>query len=162
MKLLVVSDTHGDVGPVLQIFGRDKVDLILHAGDHFQDGVKLAAMVGIPVVAVTGNCDPPWAGPAEELLAVAGKNIFITHGHFYGVKSGVSSLVERARELKADVVIFGHTHRAVEAREQGILIMNPGSITRPRSTAGPSYGLIEINGPNISSEIIYLPGLEKF
>ena len=40
-----------------------------------------------------------------------GKNkLFVTHGHAYGVKSGLGRLAERAKTLGADVVLYGHTH----------------------------------------------------
>ena len=38
---------------------------------------------------------------------------FATHGHYYGVSMGEERLKAEARGRGADIVMYGHTHRAV-------------------------------------------------
>ena len=145
MILGVMSDSHGNMRQVkyaLRAMG--DVDLILHAGDFYDDGVRLSAVAPVRVVAVVGNCDMRADGPLEEVLEAGGKRILLTHGHRYGVKYGLQSLAERARVLQADVVVFGHTHIAHVSTEDGILFLNPGSCFRPRDGRPPSYATLEI------------------
>ncbi|WRQ72932.1 MAG: metallophosphoesterase [Methanosarcinales archaeon Met12] len=66
MKLLAISDTHGDFSKISSILGRaGKVDAILVAGDITNFGPKEKAkelfdIMGNdqPVMAIPGNCDP--------------------------------------------------------------------------------------------------------
>ena len=67
------------------------------------------------------------------------------HGHKYRVKLGIYSLLLRAKELNADIALFGHTHEKLLEKEDGIIILNPGS-TR-------SYGIIEINDEEIDVKL---------
>ena len=59
---------------------------------------------------------------------------FVTHGHLYGVNWGLHDLLERTQEMGADIAFYGHTHVPdyEEFPEEGVTIMNPGSITQPR------------------------------
>ena len=46
-------------------------------------------------------------------------------------------------EKQADVVIFGHIHVPVCVEEDGILLVNPGSPSRPRNGV-PSFGILTL------------------
>jgi putative phosphoesterase len=65
----------------------------------------------------------------------------VTHGHRYSVPY-LNRLAEKAREKKADIVIFGHTHCYFMKKEDGILFLNPGAIRGCRDTGRPSYCLM--------------------
>ena len=103
------------------------------------------------VYQVAGNCDRYCAPQyACELLvcSVGGVKIFMTHGHRYGVKAGDEALLAAAREQGAQIVLYGHTHRAVCRREtDGIWVMNPGSCGYSDAVAG----LIRIDGGRITA-----------
>ena len=155
MRVIVFSDSHGTLvfaSRALREAGQ--VDLILHAGDHCRDGLKLAAETGLPVRAVAGNCDRPGEGPLEELLELEGHKILLAHGHRVGGPGlWQSRLLARAKELGAGAVVFGHTHAAQITREGGILLFNPGSITTPRDQIRPSYGILEVAPEGITPYI---------
>ena len=57
----------------------------------------------------------------EKIIEVCGKKIFITHGHFYGVKEGMQRLLYRGLELKVDIALYGHTHISNILFEEGML-----------------------------------------
>ncbi|MFZ7102279.1 MAG: YfcE family phosphodiesterase [Peptococcaceae bacterium] len=149
MRIGVISDTHNDLltaESALEKMG--PVELLLHGGDHYQDALKLAPKYRIRTVAVRGNCDK-LAGPDEEIIRINGHNILLTHGHQYGVKSGLERLYYRCKELKINIVIYGHTHVPSYIIEDNIHFLNPGSIGHPREGSSPSYAVVEL-GPEIN------------
>ena len=81
----------------------------------------------VPLTAVAGNCDYGSTARTEWLLELEGVRILLTHGHGYAVKQGTGALLRRARELEAQVVLFGHTHQRLLEEADGVLLINPGS-----------------------------------
>ena len=58
MKILVISDTHGKLNKIRDIWPKlTDINLIIHAGDFISDGNKLERELKVPVLAVKGNCD---------------------------------------------------------------------------------------------------------
>ncbi|MEE1319349.1 MAG: metallophosphoesterase [Ruminococcus sp.] len=142
MRILVVSDTHGDVYTLRKVVNsQPTAEIIIHCGDgdeqvqFLKENYKDKMIVG-----VKGNCDWYSFLPAKEILSVCGKKIFITHGHLYNAKLTLYQLVCAAREAQADILLFGHTHNAMTDYEDGLHIMNPGSC----HGYGASYGFIDI------------------
>ena len=145
MRLAVMSDTHGNVDAAesaLKLAG--EVDMVIHAGDHYRDGIRLQERTGIPVVAVYGNRDYPIRGPVEEVFDASGVQIYITHGHDFSVESRMGGLESRARELGAKVVVYGHTHVPDIQWLDGRLYINPGSLFRPRDGSGKTFAILKI------------------
>jgi hypothetical protein len=128
------------------------VDAIFHAGDLAADARRLEETYKIKVYSVSGNCDANSPEPGEKVLEVGGKKILLTHGHLYGVKFGYERLYSRAKNISADVVVFGHTHRPENACYQDILFFNPGSTSLPRGGAG-TYGILEIENGVVRARI---------
>lgn len=84
--------------------------------------------------------------PRELLIKVAGMNVFITHGHIYGVYYGLDDIQKQAELEKADLVLYGHTHIA-DRRDSGVTtFINPGSCTLPRRGMPPSCAVIKLPG----------------
>lgn len=158
MRIGVVSDTHGNLaraGKLIREMG--ELDLLLHAGDYYRDAAALAGMLNLPVRAVVGNCDLGAREPAEECIEVAGWRLFLCHGHRYRVKLGYLPLFYRAQEIGADLVVFGHTHRAEEFTRGGIRFLNPGTAGIPDREGLVTGGIIEV-GPGLTTSIIVSRG----
>ncbi|MDI6894998.1 MAG: metallophosphoesterase [Bacillota bacterium] len=152
MRIGVLSDTHGNLALVHRVVEEmGSVDLLLHAGDYYEDSCRLAEW-GVRVVGVVGNCDCRVDGPAERLVQVGGKRLLLTHGHRYRVKQDFRTLLSRARELNADAVVFGHTHRAEAFWLGKVLFFNPGSLHAPCGD-GPSYGVLVVGEDGIRPEL---------
>lgn len=155
-RIGIISDTHGDVNAAIKAVQQmPQVDFIIHLGDFVEDGKSLEKKVGIEVICVKGNCDFHSTVPEDRLLEVGGKRIFITHGHRYEVKWNYNRIYYKALEMRADVVLFGHTHIATRFIEEGLLIMNPGSVSQPRGRIEKTFGLLEIDD-QIKGEILIL------
>ena len=143
-KVLVLSDSHGDIRTIKKIIKREKdCKTVIHLGDHCFDMDEVKDLTkDRKVYMVRGNCD--WAGAeTEELLDILGLKVLITHGHFYGVKYTYSELIYRARELEADLVLFGHTHEHLDIENEGLRLYNPGTASR-RTYGDPGYAILYV------------------
>jgi uncharacterized protein len=152
----LIADTHGLVRPACLEVLRG-CDLILHAGDVGGSHVLSALAEVAPVRAVRGNVDP-LADPdlADALdLVVGGLSIHVSHGDELGSPTPVR-LVDR---YGADVVVFGHTHRAVVERIGRQLVVNPGAAGAARFHLVPSVARLTIARGEASVDLI--PLVEK-
>ena len=110
MKILLISDTHGDISKVIEILDRVKgIDMILHCGDYETDARILENCTDIPVISVTGNCD----GGSDYRKTVetpAGK--LFDHPRPHGGRRLYQTLLTSAAEEEGGciAVCFGHTH----------------------------------------------------
>lgn len=142
MKILVVSDTHGDFNSLLRaVKAQPDAEVIVHCGDGDEQVQLLKETIKDKmIVGVRGNCDWNSFLPSKETLKICGKKIFITHGHLYNAKMGLYKVVCAAREEGADILLYGHTHIAMNTYEDGLYVMNPGSCSGYMA----SYGILEI------------------
>jgi len=155
VRIIVISDTHRhQVDLIDRMIEIEKPDLILHLGDNVEDGEKISKIFGIETIIVKGNGDFNSDYLYDRILEVEGKRIFMTHGHRYNVKKSHMSLYYKGLKTDADIVLYGHTHVPINVKEEGIIIMNPGSPSLPRQRERiKTIGLIEING-DITTKII--------
>ncbi|PKM50921.1 MAG: hypothetical protein CVV02_09400 [Firmicutes bacterium HGW-Firmicutes-7] len=148
MKILVISDTHRHIRNVIDLMSKiTDVDRIIHLGDLVADAQDIESIYGkIPIDYVSGNCDfYETNAPKEKVISLFGKNILLTHGHYYDVKSGYKEIGLIAMQKQVDAVLFGHTHVPYIGYVNDLVLMNPGSISEPRRGRMPSYGLLEID-----------------
>lgn len=149
MKILIFSDSHRYIEPMVTAVIGEKPDQIIHLGDLESDAEELAGRFPMtPVASVPGNCDLFTSGERYKLIELCGKRFFITHGHHYGVKAGLERLINTALAARADVALFGHTHAPHFEEAGGMLVINPGSV----GMGSRSYGLMTISGGEISYE----------
>jgi len=154
MKILVLSDSHGNLSNMIRAVRLTQPRLILHLGDCWRDGEKLHAM--FPETAfeqVPGNCDYRSSEPLEKLLFPEDKRVLMCHGHTYDVKHTLLSAGYAAEEQHLDLFLFGHTHRAFRDLRYGTLFFNPGSIGDYQD---PSYGIVRIENGAVEGEILRL------
>lgn len=157
MLIAVVSDTHRMQRYIEAV--KEKItdaDVLIHLGDNVDDLEELSDGFDGEVYAVAGNCDYSNEYPVERVIELDGVKILATHGHVYNVKCGLHNLYYRAQELGVKIALFGHTHQELIIQENGITIMNPGSVSLPRGK-GRYIGFIEINAeeePKVSLETI--------
>lgn len=157
----VLGDTHllrGDAGtrlaPVLDLFRRARVDLILHTGDT-GDLAQIRVLEGIaPVAAVRGNADPVEtldALPDRVLIHAGTRSILLLHGHLG--KTAVTT-ARRAASDEIDLLVFGHSHQPLIDREGHTILFNPGSPTERRWNPHFGIGLITVTNERIAPDLI--------
>jgi putative phosphoesterase len=120
------------------------LDLILHAGDVGQLAVLDTLSALAPTVAVHGNdeCEEetPRELPYQQVVAVAGQRIVLTHGHepdpareqaARAQDAWTPKLARRAafgHRAGARIVVYGHTHIPTSVLHDGVWLINPGAI----------------------------------
>ena len=159
MKVLIVSDTHGkDENLEETVLRETPFDYFIHCGDVEGREIFMEALVECPCTIVSGNNDFFSDLPREVMIQLEGHRILVTHGHYYGVSMGLYGVLDEGKARECQVVLFGHTHRPVEETEEGILLLNPGSLSYPRQKGRQrSYIVMEKeNGKKPTFEIRYL------
>ncbi len=160
MKIGVTGDTHGSEQALRKILQTaPPVEMWLHTGDYARDANFLASASGLPVVRVCGNCDPDRSSyNADEIMELEGFNIWLTHGHRYLFYHNPDELARQAQILRVDIVVYGHTHVAGAKYCGGILLLNPGSPSRPRGDRGAGFAVLDVlRGTPPQVEFIALP-----
>jgi hypothetical protein len=129
----VVSDTHNqlrNVGRIVELFNAARVDRVVHTGDITQARtLERFAGLAAPLVAVFGNNDerePLRAAARGAGIRLEEPPLSLTwHEHRLLVLHDPHFLSD-ALLAEHDVVLHGHTHRAVHERRKGALVFNPG------------------------------------
>lgn len=156
MKLGIISDTHRDHYYLNKALEKlEKADYIFHLGDNIADAVYLEERLKGKVYKVKGNCDYSYDTPLEIFENIDDIKIFASHGHKYYVKYGYDNILERGKELGADIILYGHSHISSIRYEEGIWLINPGSPSMPRDSFN-SIAMININGKEICPNILEL------
>lgn len=150
MKIMIASDIHGSEKYTKKLLdaykesGAKKLvilgDLLYHgprndlsAGYNPKAVIKMLNDVKSELLCVRGNCDTEvdqmvldFPIMADYAVIVDGERlIYLTHGHKYGVCN-----FPWAKE--GDVIIQGHTHIPMNEYKDGILCVNPGSVSLPK------------------------------
>lgn len=157
MKILVISDTHGNLSKVYKVINSisNIIDGVIHCGDIVEDADSLRIKYpNLKIYNVRGNCDYGSSVPNEDVFVLGGKKFFVTHGDLYGVNWGIDRLCYKGAEIGADICLYGHTHIPYIDNYNGIVILNPGSLSAPRGNSTYSYGIIKIEDSVVTPSIV--------
>ncbi|MCL1815208.1 MAG: metallophosphoesterase family protein [Treponema sp.] len=167
--LLVISDSHGNMAALTAalVWARDlTLTAAVFLGDGADDLAAASAQAGfaIPWYKVRGNGDFNFSisdslvleisgpgevvcGPGNRLTTAvvnpSSRKIFLAHGNRFGVGARGGNIAAAAGAVGAEAAFFGHTHIPFQSMENGIFLLNPGSIGRSRSDAGPTFAVLE-------------------
>ena len=157
MKLMIASDIHGSAfycRKMLEAFKNEHADRLLLLGDILYHGPRndlpkdyapkevISMLNGIKenILCVRGNCDTEVDQMVLEFpvlneqifLSIDGTDMLAVHGHkpFPAVKSGT-------------VILSGHTHVPKIAQENGVIFINPGSVSIPKENSAHGYLVFE-------------------
>lgn len=157
MKWFIASDIHGSAlycREMLKRFDAEQADRMLLLGDILYHGPRndlpaeyspkeVASMLcryADNIFCVRGNCEaevdqmmlnfPILSDYA--LLDVGGRMLFATHGHLYNA--------QKMPPLKnGDILLHGHTHIPQSTLQDGVYILNPGSVSIPKEGSAHGY-----------------------
>ena len=156
MRVLVASDIHGSIyhtKKLIERFKVEKAERLILLGDIYHVGMggenyeynaqevtyELNA-IWDKVVSTRGNCDSQFDEDTSNFsfiddltLNVKDKKVYMAHGHkinwyhphYYG-----------------DIIIFGHLHTGYIKKDEGVIIVNTGSISSPKSGTENSYVIL--------------------
>ena len=137
MLIAVISDSHGNRNSISKIKKKiSNAQVLIFLGDGENDLNEITEGFTGEVYAVRGNCDFDGKYPEER--------IFMCHGHKYGVKYGYNSIYYRGKEVGADIVLFGHSHLPIIEEYDGLILMNPGSISHGMGRFDKTLGYIDL------------------
>jgi len=158
MKIGVLSDTHlsrvtKEFKEIYEMYLSDK-DMILHAGDVVS--TALIEFLGKKKFhGVYGNMDPLEVRemlPDKKVIELGPYKLGIIHG--WGSPAGLEDRILPEFQ-DVDVIVYGHSHRAVNYIREGVLFFNPGAATGFTSSGVNSIGVLELDD-TIQGKIITL------
>ncbi len=132
MRILVVSDSHGYEKNLFKIISFVEPDMLVHCGDVEGGENRIRQKANCPCYFVRGNVDYFSDLPQEAVFEAGPLSVWVTHGHRYGVNGGTKILEQEGRARNAQVVMFGHTHKPYLRKTEGMVLLNPGSVSYPR------------------------------
>lgn len=161
MKLLIASDIHGSsicCEKLLNAYKEEKAQRMLLLGDILYHGprndlpaeyapkkvIEMLNSYKDEIYAVRGNCEAEVDQMVLQFPVLADymllfweeRAVYATHGHVYHetnlppMKTG-------------DVLLHGHTHVLRAEEKNGILFLNPGSVSIPKEGNPPTYAVYE-------------------
>jgi|Deesub1362B_J571_1020462.scaffolds.fasta_scaffold00004_424 hypothetical protein len=162
MKLGALSDTHDNMQAItraVEIFNEEKVDLVLHGGDHIAPfTVNWMSNLNMKVIGVKGNLDAEFNLLSQKysennwefyrhsaVIEAEGKKIILLHG----VDENVVNAIIKSGNY--DIVIRGHLHRVINEKVGETLHFSPGEACG-YLTGKSTIGILRL--PEISVEII--------
>jgi hypothetical protein len=165
MRIGILSDTHlpgmirhlDELGPEPARFF-STVDLILHSGDLTSPMILDWLEQFAPVHCATGNNDPI-ADPRSkhvQTLEVDGWRIGMIHS--LGLHTRPVPELQKAFPSPVDIMVAGHTHYEFLEYQEGVVLLNSGSITFPRhkELRLGTVALLDLAPGRLHAEIVVL------
>jgi putative phosphoesterase len=150
----LIADTHGQIRPQIPaVFAA--VDRIVHAGDVGGAAVLRALAAIAPVDAVSGNVDDRSdpSLPLQRTVPLGRFTLHVSHGDEVGRPTPEALLARYA----ADILVYGHTHRALSVRsEDGRVVVNPGAAGPRRFNLKPSVAILTVTDGDIAVRFVTL------
>lgn len=171
MKVAVISDIHGNI-EALEFIEKNiiaNVDELWFLGDLYFDyknnedtpknrkiiyeWIKDLAKNKLKVI-ISGNCDYKettdndfFYNKSTLVKDFLGKKFLLEHGHELKDENRKNHLIEN----ECNMLLSGHTHIAYISIEEGMILLNPGSVAFPRDEANiPTYILLNDEAKTIS------------
>ncbi|MBE5927142.1 MAG: phosphodiesterase [Lachnospiraceae bacterium] len=163
MKLMVASDIHGAAGyceELLKRFEEEGADRLILLGDILYHGprndlpdeynpkkvIEMLNPLADKLMCVRGNCDTEVDQMVLEfpiladyaIIYVGNRMIYATHGHHINPN-------DTGNLKTGDILLSGHTHIPMCEERNGILCLNPGSVSIPKENSKHSYMIIDDN-----------------
>lgn len=164
MKILIASDIHGSAvycGELIKRFNEEKADRMILLGDILYHGprndlpfgyepkkvIEMLNSMKDSVTSVRGNCEAEVDQMVLDFPVLADymiipyndKIIFATHGHHYNIDS-------KPKLAEGSYLLYGHTHVPLNQESDGIVCMNPGSVSIPKNGSSRGYMTLDESG----------------
>lgn len=133
--ILLVSDTHGDISLLTKILLENHCDINIHLGDS-----ELPNYLLHDFLCIKGNCDYFEDLPLFKDIQIEGLKIHLEHGHM--IHDTFENIL---KNNDYDIFCFGHFHKVMIEKINNKLVLNPGSLTRPKDADGGSYIILTLD-----------------
>lgn len=136
MKILIISDSHGNLANLKHVLGfakNTKIEGVIHCGDWNNiASVETVLSYGIPLYTVLGNADiDPKVGETLKLKSKMFSNDFLKiklGGKNIGIVHKPSDIKKYFLADSVDIVFCGHLHSKDESAVGGIRIVRAGAL----------------------------------
>ena len=164
MKYMFASDVHGSAyycRKMLDVYKEEKAERLVLLGDLLYHGprndlpreyapkqvISMLNDMKKEIYAVRGNCEAEVDQMVLQfpvmadycILNLDGRTFYATHGHIYN-ENNLPPIQE------GDILIHGHTHVPACREAQGVLYLNPGSVSMPKENSWRGYLLLTDEG----------------
>lgn len=159
MIIGVISDTHRNrkaVDLAFRLFQQMGATTVFCLGDICLDVRDRDIEFDMDVVCVAGNMDYSMPFPTQLVYEVDGIRFLLTHGHTFDVYYTHRLLLEEAAKNNCQAVLYGHTHVPYNARENRILVLNPGSASEPRGGSKAAVAIIDTSSGVPEAKVYWL------
>lgn len=164
MKIYVISDTHGKIEKAIEIYqDLQDIDLIIHLGDLWNDARRMKEQLNVPLIGLKGNMDGSYDRDGYQILETEFGRIFLAHGHMENIKNSYDTILYKADSLNCKAAFFGHTHIPLFREEEGLYLLNPGSLTLPVGGRQGSYAVATVTDSSLDASIMSetVPAVKK-
>lgn len=150
MKIMIASDIHGFINyaeKLIDAYRKSDAKRLVLLGDLLYHGprndlaqgynpkavIELLNSVKNELLCVRGNCDTEVDQMVLDfpimsdyaVMADGDRILYFTHGHKYGA-------LNFPNIKEGDIIVQGHTHVPMCEERNGILCVNPGSVSLPK------------------------------
>lgn len=150
MKVLVFSDVHGQKERLIDILkAHEDAKYIISLGDS---ELKQDFLQKHDIIAIKGNFPFDSGFTYEHTMEIAGRQLYLTHGHKTKVKYGYETIYHKMLNHEAELALHGHTHTINLTNIAGKYIINPGALHRPRGMNKPTYCILIFEADHIKAK----------
>ncbi|MCL2388040.1 MAG: YfcE family phosphodiesterase [Defluviitaleaceae bacterium] len=141
MRILVFSDSHGDMESIEKAMNRFYPDIAIHLGDGIEDLLNLSKNFPLSTFFyVRGDVDNFGDSHKKELFDNV--SVYMTHHEYqFTIEQNPEKIIE-VLKLDSQIVLFGNTHTPTLFVSNGITFMNPGSISKVNGFR--TFGMIDV------------------
>jgi putative phosphoesterase len=149
MKVVVVSDTHGDIDALRRVLVREyDADMFLHCGDVGAPKERIT-----PFSAVRGNCDGSYPEyPYSAIFDTPYGKIRMEHR-----PEDSESFFDSLHQSGVRIFLHGHTHEREESEVRGVKIYCPGSVSYPEDSTEGTYLVLTIKEDAVAARFMTIP-----
>ncbi len=159
MRILIASDIHGRLlaaKRLEQVINACQPERVILLGDYLYNGprngvpsdydpmgtVSILNRFAPITIGVRGNCD---SRMDETLLrfGIEDSKVIYLNGFRCDLIHGDLLSSELLEVERGDILMYGHTHVPMLKKSDGVVYLNPGSVSFPKNGFPASYGLMD-------------------
>ncbi|NPA24075.1 MAG: YfcE family phosphodiesterase [Crenarchaeota archaeon] len=169
MRILVVSDTHGEIDNIRLLVDKmknRKFDMVIHLGDDSPDAEHLKPL-NVPIVVVPGVYEPHYKSPETKrrlVIEIDGLKVLLSHTdtRHQNDPPEEEDPIDRLKKGEVDALFHGHTHIPKLCLDGRKILLNPGHLKKSdKKGFPPTYAIVETDGGSLRIEIYRLDNDEK-
>ena len=140
MKILVFSDSHGDLEIMKKVIGWERPDYVFHLGGRVIDAESLCEQLpDLPLVWTYGHRDYGWPlhEKRKEVVTAEGVRFMLYPTYEFSPEMIALPRIYASLKRECDVLLTARDEKPLKKEICDLRILNPGACGRGRR---PSYG----------------------